>query len=115
MLNVGNTLFVVCILRPLAATHMVIGTDYETYVAGPVSKALAILTLLGGFNCYQSRSLISLHIGAKIHVFLSQTDYKNPEGPTGVFRYTKITQLPFFPWIMQHPTKLTSFLTMPED
>ena len=53
-------------------------------------------------------------MGAKIHLFLSQKDYKNPEGPTGVFRYTENTQLPFFPWMM-HPTKLTNFLTMPED
>lgn len=29
---------------------MVVETDYETYVAGPVSKAFAIPALLGGFK-----------------------------------------------------------------
>ena len=31
--------FLIHILRPLAATHVVIETAYETYAAGPVSKA----------------------------------------------------------------------------
>ena len=46
----GNSFSLVRILRPLSATHMVIETDYETYVAGPVSKAFAIPALLGGFK-----------------------------------------------------------------
>lgn len=49
-----------------------------------------------------------------MHEFLAQTAYKNPEGPMGVFQHTENTQLPFFPWLMQYPEKLTSFLTMLE-
>ena len=50
----------------------------------------------------------------KMHEFLALTKYKNPEGPMGVFQYAKNTPLPLFPWLMQHPAKLTSFLTMLE-
>ena len=51
----------------------------------------------------------------KFHEFLLQTEYKNFEDPICAFQYAENIQLPFFPWMMQHPTKLTSFLTMPED
>ena len=30
----------------------------------------------------------------------------------GVFQYTEDTQLALFPWLAQHPAKLTSFLTL---
>lgn len=50
MLDLGDLFSLVRILRPLAAMHMVIETGYETYVAGPVSKAFAIPALLGGFK-----------------------------------------------------------------
>lgn len=50
MLDLGDSFSLVRVLRPLAATHMVIETGYETYVAGPVPKAFAIPALLGGFK-----------------------------------------------------------------
>ena len=50
----------------------------------------------------------------KMPKFLAQTGYKNPEGPMGVFQYAENTELPFFPWLMQYPAKLTDFLTMLE-
>ena len=50
----------------------------------------------------------------KMHEFLAQTKYKNPEGPMGVFQYAENTRLPLFSWLTQHPAKLTSFLTMQE-
>ena len=46
--------------------------------------------------------------------FLAQTGYKNPEGPMGVFQHAENTRLQLFPWLMQYPAKLTSFLTMLE-
>ena len=51
---------------------------------------------------------------ARMHEFLAQTKYKNPEGPMGVFQHAENTRLPLMPWLMQHPAKLTSFLTMLE-
>lgn len=107
----GDKLLIVRILRPLAAMHMVIETGYETYVAGPVSKAFAIPALLGGFKFMHDEGALCC---TKMHEFLAQTAYKNPEGPMGVFQHTENTQLPFFPWLMQYPEKLTSFLTMLE-
>ena len=50
----------------------------------------------------------------QMHEFLAQTKYKNPEGPMGVFQHAENTRLPLVPWLMQHPAKLTSFLTMLE-
>ena len=50
----------------------------------------------------------------KMHEFLAQTKYKNPEGPMGVFQYAENTRLPLLPWLTQHPAKLTSFLTLQE-
>lgn len=50
MLDLGDSFSLVRILRPLTATHMVNETDYETYVAGPVSQAFAIPALVGGFK-----------------------------------------------------------------
>ena len=50
MLDLGDSFSLVRILRPLAATHVVIETGYEAYVAGPVSKAFTISALLGGFK-----------------------------------------------------------------
>ena len=47
------------VLRPLTATHMVIETGYETYVAGPVCKAFAIPTLSEGFK-FMSDTLTSI-------------------------------------------------------
>ena len=49
-LDVSDSLFLVRILRPLAAKHIVIETGFEAYVAGPVSKAFAIPALVGGFK-----------------------------------------------------------------
>ena len=50
----------------------------------------------------------------KMHEFLAQTEYKNPKGPIGLFQHAHNTQMQFFPWMMQYPAKLTSFLTMLE-
>ena len=46
--------------------------------------------------------------------FLAQTGYKNPEGPNGVFQHSHNTDLPLFPWLIQHPAMLTNFLRMLE-
>lgn len=49
-----------------------------------------------------------------MHEFLAQTGYKNPGGSIRGFQQARYTQLPIFPWLMQEPAKLTSFLTMLE-
>ncbi|KAF6231715.1 hypothetical protein HO173_010017 [Letharia columbiana] len=107
----GDKLLIVRILRPLAATHMVIETGYETYVAGAVSKALAIPALSGGFKFLHDEGALCCN---KMPEFLAQTDYKNPEGPMGVFQHAENTELQFFPWLMQNPAKINNFLTMLE-
>ncbi|CAF9913570.1 MAG: hypothetical protein ALECFALPRED_008912 [Alectoria fallacina] len=111
MLDLGDSFSLVRILRPLAATHVVIETGYEAYVAGPVSKAFTISALLGGFKFMHDEGALCC---TKMPEFLAQTGYKNPEGPMGVFQYAENTELPFFPWLMQYPAKLTGFLTMLE-
>ncbi|KAK4691124.1 hypothetical protein P7C71_g5810, partial [Lecanoromycetidae sp. Uapishka_2] len=107
----GEKLLIVRILRPLAAMHFVIETGFETYVAGPVSKAFAIPGLLGGFKFMHDDAALSC---TKIHEFLAQSEFKNPEGPNGVFQFAEHTELPLFPWLIQRPAKLTNFLNMLE-
>lgn len=107
----GDRLLVVRILRPLAAIHFVIETGFESYIAGPVSKAFATPGLLGGFKYMHDDATLSC---TKVHEFLAQEGFKNPEGPNGVFQYAEKTDLPMFQWLMQRPAKLTNFLNMLE-
>ena len=102
----GDKLLIVRILRPLAAMHFVIETGFQTYVAGQVSKALAIPGLFKFMHDDASHSCI------KVHEFLAQNGFKNPEGLNGPFQYTEKTDLHMFPWLMQYPAKLTNFVTM---
>jgi len=107
----GDKLLIVRILRPLTAIHFVIEAGFETYAAGSVSKAFDLPGLLGGFKFMHDEAAFSC---TKMAEFLAQNGYKNPEGPNGVFQYAEKTDLHMFPWLMQHPAKLTNFLNMLE-
>ncbi|KAK3175010.1 hypothetical protein OEA41_002256 [Lepraria neglecta] len=91
----GDKLLTVSILRPLAAMHFVIETGFQTYVAGPVSKALAIPGL------FKFMHDDAVHSCIKVHEFLAQNGFKNPEGPNGPFQHAEKTDLHMFPWLMQ--------------
>jgi hypothetical protein len=41
--------------------------------------------------------------------FLTKTNFRNPEGPTGCFQSAFETDLQIFPWLMSHPDQMVNF------
>ena len=48
---------------------------------------------------------------AVVHMpqFLTQTSFKNPEGPMGCFQSAFKTESELFPWLMKHPEQMSNF------
>lgn len=102
----ADQLLIVRILRPLVAMGIFIETGVETYKAGKVAHAFASPPLVAGFKCMFDGAAFSC---IKLPEFLSQTGFKNPEGPQGSFQYAHNSPLPTFEWLQQHPKQLTDF------
>ena len=108
----GDELLIVRILRPLAAMNFVIETTFQTYMAGPMCKALAQSGLRGAFKFMHDDSAQTCN---KLYEYFRQNGYRNPEGLNGPFQYAQKTDLSMFSSFAQHPEKLTNFLTMLEE
>ena len=97
------------LLRPLVALKVITEVGYERYAATPISKAFnEVPALLGGYKFVFDEGTTSL---AQMPAYFAQTDYRNPDTPSGIFNHARGTDLGLFGWLNQHPARLDNFNT----
>lgn len=76
----------------------------EKYAATPITHALAVPAIGGGFKFMFDQGATAC---AHLPTYLAKTKFKNSEG--GCFQSAFGTDLELFPWLMQNPQQMANF------
>ena len=106
----GDRLLIARLLRPLCTVGIVVETDVETYLAGPVCKTLATPPMRDGWTFMHDEAQVTC---GRIHKYLKENGYRNPEDASkGLWQWAHNSDLPLFPYLIQRPEELNSFFNM---
>ncbi|MCJ1400517.1 hypothetical protein MMC11_003723 [Xylographa trunciseda] len=106
----ADELLLVRLLRPLVALRFFLETDVETYTSTPISQAMTIPHILGGFQFLSAGATKSL---AYLPEYLAMTHFRSVNSFPGPFEYAmggdNSAKQGMFEWLISDPLMLANW------